>query len=119
MTTAADDLGHVLGSRPARLGFFPLAAEVPVETSGVAFLRIGVSGSSKLLLTAEPQEYGASVRLFLWSSYGDWLAQDLERWGVPGNLRYRHPRSLPRQCRPLLEALEHGVLARLDTGSMA
>jgi len=74
------------------LGFALAPPEVAQTTTGVALLCYG-----HLQVTLEPSSHGATVRFFILSSFGDWVAQDVKRWGIPATLRFRDQDQLRRQ----------------------
>ena len=96
----------------AKMGFFTAPPEGDLPEA-VSFSRIGANGSWNLQLTFEAHPEGAAVRLFIQSFCGDWVPQDLSRWGLPGVLRYSGARGFRRQTQALVRALEP-VLIQVD-----
>ena len=95
------------------LGFFVAPADTSLAPGGAAFVRIGGNGGAVLQLVLEPCEHGATVRMFISSPFGDWVPQDLERWGLPGVLRYGGEKGLRRQVLFLTRVLKP-VLEQVD-----
>jgi hypothetical protein len=106
-------LDQVLQAPLASLGLFVPPAETSLASQGAVFNRIAGSGRAVLQLAIEPCEGGATVRMFISSQFGDWVPQDLERWGVPEMLGYSDARGLRSQARFLARALRP-VLEQVD-----
>jgi hypothetical protein len=104
MSNAAEAIVDALEKPLARLGFGLAGPASSLTASGAAFLKLRPS-SANIQLTLDPSPEGARVRLFVLSSFGDWVQQDLARWGIPAVLRYRHPGELRHRARAIASVL--------------
>ncbi len=64
-------------------------------------------------MVCEPVTDGAALRMFILSPFGHWVAQDVERWGMPQVLRYSNERTLAMECRRLVSAMK-ALVPQLD-----